>query len=87
MSQWEYEAGRRAVLQNVAEGDFSNLSVHDADTPEKRLALQNSARLELELSPRKERGSKPCPDCGVTESTHVCLTSFGQMAGGYGTPR
>jgi hypothetical protein len=47
MSNWEYEAGRKAVWQNVVKGDFSNMSPHEYNTPEKQEKSITYAKAEL----------------------------------------
>jgi len=48
MSFWEYEAGRKACIENMARGDFSNhLCGIDPKTPAEKRRLRAWAKREL----------------------------------------
>lgn len=48
MSQWEYEAGRKICLENIAKGDFSNhFCGIDPKTKADKKKWQNWAKVEL----------------------------------------
>jgi hypothetical protein len=58
MSQWEYEAGRKTCIENMARGDFSNhLCGIDPKTSAEKKRLREWAKRELKRLMREKKGN------------------------------